>query len=628
MTTQKRTWALLISAVVMGTAALAYGQAQPTGIMKARDASAAATTSGGNLIDHGGLVLPTSTIYAIWWGDPAAFPADAQDGVDQFLSGLNGSSYLGIANQYMRGASATTRFGGNLYNPSSPPPAVPETGRGSSNMLDRGLCTFFKSAGVQPNPTDIYLLYTSNFPAAEGSYCAFHGYTSCSNINAVFQVAYVPNGTDVRSCDPTVNAPLFEPNGYTQGTQALINMTAHEFTETITDPQFTAWYDSGGYEIGDKCVWVFASEVPLANGSPWKIQEEWSNQLSRCGPGTGSNAQVLGVLSNSGTITTFNTADATYGTFARSMNKGGAIAGWYYNTDGEIVGPGQTEVLGERGFVRDPSGTITPFDGPGSNVTEASSINSVGAIVGDYYDASFVQHGFVRGPSGVVTSFDASPVPGTFTIAESINDMGAIAGVYGNHSSGAYLLLYHGFVRDPAGDITTFDAPASKGTTTTGTVPLSINTAGAIAGYYSDASAVNHGFLRDQHSSIIAIDAPGAGIATGQGTIAQSINGSGAIAGYYSDAGNVNHGFVRDQYGTFTTFDAPGATYGTFVYSINAAGSVAGYYSDSGGLSHAFVRTVSGNFSTPSTSVNGYGSVARSINDLGAIAGYATVPSK
>lgn len=214
MTRQRSLRRILLASTVMVAALCLVGQAHAQAqagsvhVMKPREASAAATTGGGNLVDHGGLILPTSTIYAVWWGDPADFPADAQEGVDQFLSGLNGSAYLGTANQYMRGATATSRFGGNLYNYSSPPTVISTTGRGSANPLDVGLCPFFKSAGLQPNPTDIYLLFTSNFPANDGVYCAFHGYQACSNTNAVFQAAYVPNSTDVRSCDGTSVDPV------------------------------------------------------------------------------------------------------------------------------------------------------------------------------------------------------------------------------------------------------------------------------------------------------------------------------------------------------------------------------------------------------------------------------------
>src|SRR5579884_713062 len=54
-------------------------------------------SSGTNLIDHGGRVLPSSNTYAIWWGTPSAFPSDAQQGIDALFSGMNGTSWLNIA---------------------------------------------------------------------------------------------------------------------------------------------------------------------------------------------------------------------------------------------------------------------------------------------------------------------------------------------------------------------------------------------------------------------------------------------------------------------------------------------------------------------------------------------------
>src|SRR6267143_580013 len=57
----------------------------------------------------------------------------------------------------------------------------------------------------------------------------------------------------------------------------------------------------------------------------------------------------------------------------------------------------------------------------------------------------------------------------------------------------------------------------------------------------------------------ITFDAPGAGTGAFQGTLAQSVNAAGAIAGYYDDASNAFHGFLRARDGTVTTFDAPGA---------------------------------------------------------------------
>ena len=54
----------------------------------------------------------------------------------------------------------------------------------------------------------------------------------------------------------------------------------------------------------------------------------------------------------------------------------------------------------------------------------------------------------------------------------------------------------HGFVCALDGTITTFDVPGAETGPFQGTIPLANNPAGAITGYYIDASNVTHGFLR------------------------------------------------------------------------------------------------------------------------------------
>jgi hypothetical protein len=53
-----------------------------------------------------------------------------------------------------------------------------------------------------------------------------------------------------------------------------------------------------------------------------------------------------------------------------------------------------------HGFVRAASGTITGFDAPGAtgSGTFAWSINKAGAIAGYYVDKNSVSHGFLRTP--------------------------------------------------------------------------------------------------------------------------------------------------------------------------------------------------------------------------------------
>jgi hypothetical protein len=60
-----------------------------------------------------------------------------------------------------------------------------------------------------------------------------------------------------------------------------------------------------------------------------------------------------------------------------------------------------------------------------------------------------------------------------------------------------------------------------------------------------DRSNVLHGFVRAANGKIANFKAPGAGTAAAQGTVPLSINPAGDIAGTYLDARYVYHGFVR-----------------------------------------------------------------------------------
>lgn len=280
MTTLRRSLRCLLLAwgVLLTLAIWAVGQAQ-TGavhVMKPRDASTAATTSSGNLIDHGGLVLPTSTTYVIWWGDTSLFPGDQMVAINSLLQGFAGSDYLSIANQYMRGGTAATSFGENLFDPSPPPRASPA----GSNIITH-VCEFLHSRGIPIDPKNLYFVYTNNFPA-NANYCGFHGYQGYWK-GSRLHVAYIPNLTGIAGCDlfdvPPGNLAC---NNYSEGTQAAANVTAHEFMESITDTDIFAWYDAAGAEIGDKCNFQFSSCVKLANKTEWQLQEEWSNEVSGC----------------------------------------------------------------------------------------------------------------------------------------------------------------------------------------------------------------------------------------------------------------------------------------------------------------------------------------------------------
>lgn len=220
------------------------------------------------LVDHGGPVLTASKTYAIFWGPAADFPSDEVTGVESILPGFDGSSYLGIADQYMRGATATTTYAGPTFVSTAPPSHAPK-----ASELGNEVCSLFGT----PDPNGLYLFFTSNHPSI--SYCAWHSGATCNGVS--FQVAYLPNMNGVAGCSPFKVANL-GCNGYSEATQSLLDGMAHEYMEATTDPQITAWYDKNGQEIGDKCNFVYGSCVTLANGTSWQIQEEWSNATGGC----------------------------------------------------------------------------------------------------------------------------------------------------------------------------------------------------------------------------------------------------------------------------------------------------------------------------------------------------------
>jgi hypothetical protein len=223
---------------------------------------------GSLLLDHGGPVLASSTLYPIYWGDPAAFPSDLGGAMDALLGGLNGSSYLGIAQQYLRGASISTNEGRPRTDASAPPrhgPSTAEIGAEVAKLVQ------------QPDPNGIYLVFTSNYPHV--NYCAWHNVTSANGVT--FQVAYIPNNALAPGCSPYTVSNL-HANSYSQGTVADADSTAHELMEAITDPHINAWYEQNGAEIADKCEYNYQGIVTLANLTTWQIQSEWSNALGGC----------------------------------------------------------------------------------------------------------------------------------------------------------------------------------------------------------------------------------------------------------------------------------------------------------------------------------------------------------
>ena len=214
---------------------------------------------------------------------------------------------------------------------------------------------------------------------------------------------------------------------------------------------------------------------------------------------------------------------------------------------------------------------IISFEAPGSGAGQGQgtgcfgctfSVNQFGVVVGTYLDTNNVYHGFLRSLDGKFTSFEspgADTKPNHFngTFAQSINDIGVIAGFYADATG-----LTHGFVRSAKGTFTTFDVPGAVN----GSTPIYLNDAGAIVGYSLDVNLLFHAFLRHPDgtfSVFVGPDTCTSGIPGGcYGSEATfvSLFGGASVGNFQDNSGNfVAHGLIREPSGTLSTFDAPGA---------------------------------------------------------------------
>jgi hypothetical protein len=281
------------------------------------------------------------------------------------------------------------------------------------------------------------------------------------------------------------------------------------------------------------------------------------------------------------------------GTLPNAINDLGVVTGAYYDSNG----------FG-HGFLRSPDGKFTTFNPPGVGGYGSNPIflNLEGSVVGYYTDSSFNFRAFLRNPNGHFITFTGPNACDTGTPngcygneATNITLSGVVVGNYEDNSGN---FVGHMMIRYPNGNIITFDAPNAgtgqyQGTGCPGCF-AGLNQWGAIAATFTDANSISHGFLRNPKGEITTYDVPGGGSGVYQGTgcfsdCPVSLNDFGALTGVYLDSNYVAHGYLRNPEGKIVTFDPAGST-GTSPYGMNDLEAITGYYYDANSVAHGFLR--------------------------------------
>ena len=254
------------------------------------------------------------------------------------------------------------------------------------------------------------------------------------------------------------------------------------------------------------------------------------------------------------------------------------------------------------------------FDVPGARLTLATAINASGQVAGTYLGHDSLYHGFLRESDGTITTFEVS----SRTLSMSVVGMNA-SGQIAGYAYDAFTFSFS-FIRESDGTITLITVPYSGATDPT---IFGINDSGEVCGYYTSSAPLSpdYGFVRNSSGGFTTLHAS---------SITQAINSNGETTGNILGV-RVWYGFVEDQYGNKTQFLPPSSTT-TFSMAINRSGQAAGYYLDgASGIDYGFLRTPDGTivtFAAPGSGTGTFnGTYAWAMNDRGQIAGYTILDS-
>jgi hypothetical protein len=240
----------------------------------------AAKAAGGhhvsNLIWGGGPVMHATTVVPIFWGiswGNSNFVGDKVTGLDNVYSHVGGTPYLHTNFEYTDGSgnvnTTNVSKGTDKTDLSATPSGAPSTLAVLNEVA--------KETGGNPQAGAYYPVY-SDQPRGNAGYCAWHSSGTINGTQVEFGFFFNLDGDP--GCDP--GAP--GSTGHSQGLSALANVTGHELSEMLTDPQINAWQDRQGNENADKCAWTFNGLVTIG-GQTWKIQGNWSNAAANARSG-------------------------------------------------------------------------------------------------------------------------------------------------------------------------------------------------------------------------------------------------------------------------------------------------------------------------------------------------------
>jgi hypothetical protein len=174
-------------------------------------------------------------------------------------------------------------------------------------------------------------------------------------------------------------------------------------------------------------------------------------------------------------------------------------------------------------------------------------------------------------------------VPGAIaTHAYALNDRDLVVGGYEHDPNPLGIATTSAFAWHAGEGYRSFDVPGAAGLT----IAWGVGRAGTTVGVYIDARGVYHGFVRTPAGKVTTIDYPGSPY-----TQLMGINDRGDVVGFYQDPADfILKGFVL-RAGKFVPIAPEGATNGSYPYRITNDGRIVGWYMDANYRTIGFLAT-------------------------------------
>lgn len=256
------------------------GQGQPQG--PGKPSHGGGGTSNG--IDyHGGpVILGTTSIYYIWYGNWSGNSADTI--LTSLAQTIGGSAYFNINTTYYNGSN------NHVSNAVQYAGAVSDSYSQGTALSDARVQAVVKSAigngKLAFDPNAVYFVLTSADVNETSGFCTqYCGWHTHAAITGLGDVKYAFVGNPDR-CPSACAEQTTSPNG-NAGADGMASIISHELEEAVTDPDLNAWYDRRGQENADKCAWTFGTTTTLPSGAKYNttlagstkflIQQNWVN---------------------------------------------------------------------------------------------------------------------------------------------------------------------------------------------------------------------------------------------------------------------------------------------------------------------------------------------------------------